>query len=227
MLLLHAGTAARGSATGTGALLPPDLPGLFTTARGLLLGARLLTLLTWSCALLARGLALLARGLTLLPWRGALLTRCLTLLTGSLALLPRSLPLLSGRPVLPWCGGLLSRGRTGLTDPGVGAASLARQAGAGLVRVFTRLLLLANTLPNRGALINFAATRLTGARLLRSAHARLALARTGSTISSGTGTRRRAATSARPRTVQSDQRHWKRESKRRAGCFQSCPHNHS
>lgn len=223
MLLLHAGTAAGGSATGTGALLPllpPDLPGLFTTAGGLLLGAGLLTLLTWSCALLARGLALLARGLTLLPWRGALLTRCL-------ALLPRSLPLLSWGPVLPWCGGLLSRGRTGLTDPGVGAASLARQAGAGLVRVFTRLLLLANTLPNRGALINFAATRLTGARLLRSAHARLALARTGSTISSGTGTRRRAATSARPRTVQSDQRHWKRESKRRAGCFQSCPHNHS
>ena len=221
-------------------LLLTDLPGLFARARRLLLGSRLLTLLSWRCSglpgsrrlltrsltLLTRSLTLLTRGLALLARGRTLLTRCLALLTGSLSLLPRSLPLLSRGAVLPWRGRLLPLGSTGLTDAGtgIGTATLDTQAGTGLVRVFTCLLLLANALPNRGALIDFAAAGLAGARLLRATHARLTLPRAGGTICGRPRTRRRAA-GAGPGPVQGDQRHREREGKHRAGCLQSCPHN--
>ncbi len=233
--LLHAGAATRGSTAGTGALLPlPDLPGLLTGSGRLLLSAGLLTLLTWGRPRLTGSRTLLTRGLPLLPllpllprglagdfallaWRSTLLARRLTLLAGGLPLLP-------GGSILSWRGRLLPLGRTGLTDTGAGTTTLGAEARAGLVGVFARLLFLADTLPNRWPLIDFPATRLSGTGLLRAAHAWLPLARTGGAIRGRTGTRR-GATGTWP--VQGDQRHRKRESKRRAGCLQSCPHKYS
>ena len=225
--LLHAGATTRGSTAGTGALLAlPDLSGLFTGTGRLLLSAGLLTwltLLTWSCTRLTRSRALLTWSLPLLP-RG--LAGDFALLAWRSTLLARRLTLLTGGSLLSWRGRLLPLGRTGLTDTGPGTTTLGAETGAGLVRVFASLLFLADTLPNRWPLIDFPATRLSGTRLLRATHAWLPLARTGGAIHGRTGTRRRA-TGTCPWPVQGDHRHRKRESKRRAGCLQSCPHKYS